>query len=184
MSHWIVVQSVWAPLSKALLTMCQSEYFLSQKSNLYLGPYSSFSRQSIVTARVPSPPRVKPQVTSLDDLTTGIMEGHKKHSHYLSRNWGHHKLAGSCPRHRSNIQCQKWSSLCLSTSKISTINIRDSFLVQFQCFGWLACDFSYWHMYSQSWFGDFPLLTTYFRCYIEGLPLGWMQKGLDSGFRL
>ena len=50
------------------------------------GPYSSFSRQSFFRPRVSSLPRVKPQATPIEFLTTGIMEGHKRDSSYLPDN--------------------------------------------------------------------------------------------------
>ena len=41
-------------------------------------------------------PRMKPQVTPLEDLNTGHTEVHKKNTPYLRENWGHHKiLAGA-----------------------------------------------------------------------------------------
>ena len=56
MSQWIGIQTtVWAALSKAWLMMHRSACLLSPKSGLSLG----HSIQSIVRARVPSPPRVK-----------------------------------------------------------------------------------------------------------------------------
>ena len=185
MSQWIGIQAtLWVPLSKALLTMRHSTYFLSPKSSLSLGPYSSFLRQSIVRARVPSPPRVKPQVNPIEDLTTGLMEYYKRDTPYLPENWGHHNIAGSFAKKHNNTQCPKRLSLCLSTCEISTATIPASFLVQFLCFGCLASDFRHWPVYSALWSCHCPFLTIYFRGDIEGLPIGWRQRGLDSWFGL
>ena len=73
-------------LEQGLVDNDHSAHFLLPQTSLSLGPYSSFSRQSIVRARVPSPPRVKPQVTPLEDLTTGLMEDHKRDTPYLPDN--------------------------------------------------------------------------------------------------
>ena len=96
----------------------------------------------------PFPPRVKPQVTQHEEIIRGILEDHKRDTPYLPDNWGHRKIAGSGPNHHSNSQCQKTQSLCISTYEISTGTTPASFLVQFLCFGWLACDFNYWYVYS------------------------------------
>ena len=188
LSQWIGPQTtVWTVLSKAWLMMSQSAWFPSPKCSLSLGPYSSFSRQSIVRDRVPSPPRVKPQITPIEDLTTGIMENHKSNIIYIPTYWGHHKIAGSSPNHRSNSQCQKRLSLCISTCKISIGNIPASISVQFLCYGWLACDIKLLNCVFRIVELWLPPLTLYFRCDIEGLQLGWSQRGLNlclgSGIR-
>ena len=113
------------------------------QTSLSLGPYSFFFRLSIVRARVWSPPRVEPQVTVVEDLTPGLMEDHKRDTPYLPDNWGHQKIAGSSPNNHSNCQCQKRQCLCISSCEISAEIISVSFLLQFLCFGCLACDFSY-----------------------------------------
>ena len=117
--------------------------FSVNKSSLSLGHSLSFSRVSIVRARVPPPLRVKRLVTPLEDLTTALMEDNKIDTLYLPDKWGHHKIAGSDTNEHSNCQCQKRLSLCLSTCEICTINNPASFLVQFRCCGQLACYFRY-----------------------------------------
>ena len=182
MSQGIGMQTtLWAPLSMAWQTMGKRACFLSPKSSLALATYSSFSRQKIVRSTVWLPPRVKHQVTPLDDVTTGIMVEHKRETPYLSHNWGHHKCAGSGHNLHRKSQCPKRPSLWLSTFEIFTGTIPASFSVQFLCFGQLACDFSYWPVYSELWSCHFPLLLFTVGWYWV-LPLFWRQRGLNSWF--
>ena len=58
--------------------MGHSGRVLSPKSCLSLGPYSSFSRQSLVRARVPYPQGVKPLVPAIDDVTQVLMLDHRE----------------------------------------------------------------------------------------------------------
>ena len=115
--------------------------FSVSQNILSLGPYSSISRKSIVRARDAAPPRMKPQISPLEDLNTGLMEDHKGHTPYLPDNWHPHKSAGSGPSNHSINQFQKRQNLCLLTNEISTGTIPAS-LVKFLCCLWLACDFS------------------------------------------
>lgn len=138
MSQGIGIKKLWACLSKAWLTMGQSAHFLSPKSCLSLEPYSSFSRQSIVSARVPSHPRVKHHKTALKVLTTGHTEDLKIDTPNLPDNWGHHNISGNDPIYHSNCQCQMRLSVDVSTCEISTGTIPASLLVQFLCFGRLG----------------------------------------------
>ena len=78
---------------------------------------------------------------------TELMEDHKSGTSYLPDNWGPHIRADSGPNHHSNGQYQKRQSMCLYTCEIFTGTIPASFLVQFLCFGWLAGDYSSWHVY-------------------------------------
>lgn len=73
MSQPIGIQAnVGAHLRNNWQTMGQCAWFLSLKSSIHLGPFSSFSVETFVSARVPSPPRVKRQDTSIENLTTGL----------------------------------------------------------------------------------------------------------------
>ena len=56
--------------------------------------------------------------------------------------------------------------------------------IKLLCYGWLACDFSYWHVYSEVWSCNFPLLNIFFSGDIEGLAPDWKQMGLVSLFGL
>jgi len=134
--------------------------------------------------QMPYTARVKPQVTPFEVLSSVLTEDHKRDTLYLPDNWGHHKSAGSGPNNHSNCQWQMRSSLCLSKYEISAGTVLASFSVQFLCFGWLSCDFNYWLVYSESWSLNFPQLTTYLSGDIEGLPIVWKQRGLDSCFGL
>ena len=58
-------------------------------------------------SRLPWTIWVKPQVTPLEDFTTGLMEDHKIHTPYLPENWGHHKRAGSGLNHHKYSHCHK-----------------------------------------------------------------------------
>ena len=123
MSQWFCNQTtLWAPFRMALMIMGQSARFQSPKTSLSLAPYSSFSRQSIVRARVPSPPRVKPQVTLLEDLNTGLTEYHKRDTTYLPDNWGHDKRAGSVYNHHITAKTGRdW------TFSSQTVNIHSNY---------------------------------------------------------
>ena len=130
-----VAYEVWAFLRRAWLTMGQSAQFLSPQTSLSLGSYSSFSRQTLIWARVPSPPRMEPKVTPLEELNHVLMEHHKRDPPYLHDNFGHYKIAGHGPNQHRNSPGQKRKSLCLTTWDISTRYIPASFLVKFLCFG-------------------------------------------------
>lgn len=52
LSQWSCLQrTFWESLSRALLTVFKSAHFQSSQNSLSLGPYSSFSIQSIIRAR-------------------------------------------------------------------------------------------------------------------------------------
>jgi len=90
MSQLIDIKTtLWAPLYRS---GWQWATFLSPKSKLSLGPYSSFSRHSIAVASMTSPTRVKSQGTSIYDLTICHTEDHMRNSLYLPDNRGHHKI--------------------------------------------------------------------------------------------
>ena len=50
--------------------------------------------------------------------------------------------------------------------------------------GWIACEFCYWHIYSEVWNCNIPLLNVFFSVDIEGLTLGLRKWGLVSWFGL
>lgn len=145
MSQPVGIQTnVWVHLSNAWLMMGQCAWFVSPKSSIHLGPYSYFSVESFVRARVPSLPRVKPEDTPIENLTRGLIVDNNRDYPYFPDNWGHHTRAGSGPNHHSKSQSQKRPILCISTWEIYTGTLPSSFSVQSLCFGCLACDFSYW----------------------------------------
>ena len=180
MSHWIgILKPVWAPLTKAWLTMGLNASFQSPKTSRYLGHSSSFSRPLICRARGPSPERGKPQEPPFEALTTGLTEDQKRDPPSLPYNCGHHKQAGTGPSHHTTSQSPKRERACAYHHVENPPEIY-WFHSHLKClwFGRPACAFMYWQVYSEEWSCNFSLWNVYFRGEIQGLVLGWRQTGM------
>ena len=87
MSQWSGLWStVWTPLIRGWMRVGKSARFLSPQTSQTLGITSSLSWQSLVRTRGPSPPRVEPKLTPLEELSPGLTEDHKGELPYLCDN--------------------------------------------------------------------------------------------------
>ena len=84
------------------MTMGHITSFMSPKTSLHLGHYSSFVRPMIGRATVSAHPKGKPQDSPTEALNMGLIEDQKRGPPSLPENCGHHKQAGSGHSHHTN----------------------------------------------------------------------------------
>ena len=149
---------------------------LSPQSSLNLGHDSSILEHRFVSIESPLLQEGTLKTLQLKNLTTGLMEGHKRDPPSLPYNYGQPKQAGTGPSHHTTSQHPKRERACSylpveNTPEISWFHSQLKFL----CFGWLACGFSYWCVISEEFSCNFPLLKVFFVGDIKILVLGWSR---------
>ena len=174
MSHWIGIRTpVWAILTKAWLTIGWRASLLSPKaSQLWEETHLSLDQRFAVTES----PLLQEGTLKTLNMKTSLQDLQKFSReillHFLTIVVTTEKLSLALLT-TSPASSQSKKGLVLINPLISTLKYPGSIIcLQSLCFWLTTCGFSYWHVHSEEWSSQFPLLNFLIRGNIESLVLG------------